>query len=121
MWRWLSSYGTVSFTLADIPGAINIADDILIFGGSTTEHDKIVKHVFQRLQAKGLTLNLSKYTFSKDHLEYFGFIFSKAGMKPSYSKISALKNDERPQDTKGIRSYLDMDNYLNVLYLASVR
>ena len=80
----------LQITLADIPGAINIADDILIFAGSITEHDEILKQVFQRLQAKQLTLNLSRCTFSKEHLEYFGFIFSKAGMKHSYSKINAL-------------------------------
>ena len=56
-------------TVADIPGAINIAYDILIFAGSITEHDEILKHVFQRLQAKGLALNLSKCIFSKEHLE----------------------------------------------------
>ena len=102
----------LQITLADIPGAINIADDILIFAGSITEHDEILKLVFQRLQAKGLTLNLSRWTFSKEHLEYFGFIFSKAGMKPSYSKINASKNAEQPRDIKGIRSYLGMINYL---------
>ena len=80
----------LQITLADIPGAINIADDILIFARSIIEYDEILKNVFQRLQAKGLTLNLSKCNFSKEHLEYFGFIFSKAGMKPSYSKINAL-------------------------------
>ena len=78
-------------TLADIPGAINIVDDILTFAGSITEHDEILKHIFQRLQAKGLTLNLSKCIFSKEHLKYFGFTFSKARMKPSESKINALK------------------------------
>ena len=82
-------------TSADIPGAINITD-VLIFAGSITEHAEILKHIFQRLQAKRLTLNLSKCIFSKEHLEYFGFTFSKAGMKPSYSKINALKNVERP-------------------------
>ena len=65
----------LQITLADIPCAINIADDILIFAGSITEHDETLKHVFQRLQVKGLTLNLSKCTFSKEHLDYFGFIF----------------------------------------------
>ena len=103
----------LQITLADIPDAINIAEDILIFAGSITDLDETLKHVFQRLQAKGLTLNLSKCTFSKEHLDYFGFIFSKAGMKPSYSKIGALKNAERPQDIKGrIRSYLGTVNYL---------
>ena len=86
----------LQITSADIPGAINIADDVLIFAGNITEHDEILKHIFQRLQAKRLTLNLSKCIFSKEHLEYFGFIFSKAGMKPSYSKINALKNIEQP-------------------------
>ena len=86
----------LQITSADIPGAINIADDVLIFAGNITEYDEILKHIFQRLQAKRLTLNLSKCIFSKEHLEYFGFIFSKAGMKPSYSKINALKNIEQP-------------------------
>ena len=85
---------------------------ILIFAGSITEDDEILKHVFQRSRAKGLTLNLSKCTFSKEHLEYFGFIFPKVGMTPSYSKIKALKNAEKPQDIKGIRIYLGMVNYL---------
>ena len=65
----------LQITLAYIPDAINIADDILIFAGSITEHDEILKHVFQRLQAKRLTLNLSRCTFSKEH------------MKPGYSKM----------------------------------
>ena len=102
----------LQITLADIPGAINIADDILIFAGSITEHDEILKHVLQALRTKGLTLNLTKCTFSKEHLEYFGFTFSKAGMKPSCLKIKALKNAERPQDIKRIRSYIGMVNYL---------
>ena len=38
--------------------------------------------------------------------------FFKSGMKPSGSKINALENAERPQDIKGIRSYLGMINYL---------
>ena len=97
--------------LADIPGAINIADDFLVLAGSITEHDEILKHVFQRLQTKGLTLNLSKCIFSKEHLVYFGFIFSKAGIKHSDSKMNALKNAEQ-QNIKGIRSYLGMVNYL---------
>ena len=33
-------------------------------------------------------------------------------MKPSVSKILALKDAKRPQNIKGIRSYLGMINYL---------
>ena len=37
--------------------------------------------------------------------------FFKSGMKPSDSKVNALKNAERPQDIEDIRSYLGMVNY----------
>ena len=33
-------------------------------------------------------------------------------MKPSVSKILALKDAKRPQNIKGVRSYLGMINYL---------
>ena len=64
------------------------------------------------MYAKGLTVNQSKCIVSKEHLKYFAFIFSKAGMKPSDSKINALKNAELPQDIEGIRIYFGMVNYL---------
>lgn len=71
--------------LTDIPGVLNIADDILIFALTISEHDEILRKVFERLSEKGLTLNLSKCIFSKESVEYFGFIFSKQGIKPSES------------------------------------
>ena len=46
-----------------ILGGIYITDNILIFARSNTERDEILKNVFQTLQAKRLTLNLSKYFF----------------------------------------------------------
>ena len=40
-------------TLEDIDGAINISDDILVFGKTHKEHDQNLKEVFQRLREKG--------------------------------------------------------------------
>ena len=71
-----------------------------------------LQKVFRRLSVKGLTLNLDKCLFSKETLEYFGFIFLKSGMKPSVSKILVLKEAKRPKDIKGVRSYLGIINYL---------
>ena len=39
--------------------AINISDDILVFGKTHKEHDQNLKAVFQRLREKGLILNKS--------------------------------------------------------------
>ena len=72
----------------------------------------ILEKAFQRLPEKGLTLNLDKCLFRKETLEYFDFIFSKNGMKPSLSKILALKQAKSPQDVKGVHSNLGMINYL---------
>ena len=98
--------------LAGIEGAINIADDILVFGENAEAHDKAFKKVLQRLAEKGLTLNLEKCLFHKESLEYFGFIFSKEGVKPSPTKMAALKNVDRPRDVKAVRSFLGLTNYL---------
>ena len=64
-------------TLEGINGAINISDDILVFGKSQEEHDQNLRCVFQRLKEKGLTLNRSKCEFSKGRLEFFGYVFQK--------------------------------------------
>ena len=98
--------------LIDIEGAANIADDILIYAKTTKEHDEILSKVFKRLAEKGLTLNLQKCVFDKRNLEYFGYIFSADGIKPSPTKTQALKNANRPEDLKALRSFLGMTNYL---------
>ena len=103
--------------LADILGTINIADDILIFAESITEHDEILKHAFQRLYAKELTLNLSKYIFSKELWSTLALFFQKQGWSLVTQKKNTLKNAERPQGIRGICSYMGMVNYLKCFIL----
>lgn len=103
---------TLGTLLSDIPGALNIADDILIFAKNTKNHDEILTTVFKRLAEKGLTLNLPKCIFDKPTIEFYGYEFSSEGMKPSTSKIADLQNADRPNDVKSVRSFLGMTNYL---------
>ena len=44
----------------DIPGSINVSDDILIFGRNQETHDASLSAVLERLKEKGLTLNKNK-------------------------------------------------------------
>ena len=62
--------------LEGVHGALNISDDIIIFGKTTSEHDLALEQTFQRLSEKGLTLNPSKCVFDKDHLDFFGYTLS---------------------------------------------
>ena len=98
--------------LGDIAGTINIADDILVYAKSQTEHDEILAKVLQRLADRGVTLNLEKCKFSKSNLEYYGYVFSNQGMHPSEGKIRSLKQMEKPEDAKAVRSFLGLTNYL---------
>ena len=69
-------------TLEGIPGALNISDDILVFGKTQSAHDHALEAVFQRLKERRLTLNKSKCEYSKDKVGFFGYVFSGDGIAP---------------------------------------
>ena len=68
--------------LADIPGKINIAGGILTFAENTNQHDEILTRVLERCESKGITFDLEKNFFCRNNLKYYGFMFSKKGVKP---------------------------------------
>ena len=98
-------------TLEGIDGAKNISDDILVFGKSHEEHDQNLRVVFQRLREKGVTLNKSKCEYSKDKLEFFGYVFSKDGIAPDPKKVEEVVNLSTPSTASEVRSLLGMTNY----------
>ena len=80
-------------TLEGIDGAINISDDILVFGKTQEEHNQNLEAVFRRLREKGLTLNKSKCEYNKDKLEFFDYVFSKDGISNGLAASCMLIND----------------------------
>ena len=78
--------------LNGIEGVINISDDILIYGRTQQEHDRNLRMCFERLREKGLTLNSTKCVFNKSSLDFFGFTFTKDGMKVDDKKVSGVMN-----------------------------
>ena len=61
---------TLQQVLHGINGVRNIADDILRYGATYEEHNKAFKEYLQRLKLHGLTLNLGKCRFLKNHLTF---------------------------------------------------
>ena len=49
--------------MADLPGVANIADDVIIHGRDTEEHDKNLRNVLNRLNEKQLTVNVEERAF----------------------------------------------------------
>ena len=102
---------TISLLLADIPGAINISDDIIVFGKTQQDHNETLDKVLKKVSDNRLTLNAKKCEFNKTSLEFFGFIFSDGGMKPDPKKVEDIQNLVPPTNTKELRSILGMTGY----------
>ena len=96
--------------LDGIPGAINLSDNIIVYGKTVKDHDANFRKTFQRLREKGLNLHRGKCVYSKDRLEFFRYIFSKEGISADPKKVEAILNIQPPTNETEVRSLLGMSN-----------
>ena len=87
-------------TLSGIQGAINISDDILVYGKTQGDHDRALRETFERLREKGLTLNRIKCIFSNSSLEFFGYKLSDKGISADPKKVEAIISSHLPVPLK---------------------
>ena len=97
----------------DIPMCLNQRDDILVGGRTMEEHNKTLEMVFQRAKDFGITFNLDKCQFGVDELEFYGYRFTKEGLKPTMDKVKAVKDSRCPETKEAVRSFLGMTGYLS--------
>ena len=97
--------------LRDIPGSLNISDDVIVFGKTQADHDAALDAVCRRFADVNLTLNKKKCEFNKSALTFFGFVFSEKGIAPDPKKMEAVKNAPAPTTASGVRSFLGMATY----------
>ena len=90
----------------DIPGCMNISDDILVHGKTQRDHDESLKRVIERAKEKGITFNSEKCEFNKKSCRYYGLIFSKFGVSPDPEKVKAIKAAKAPRNAKELNSFL---------------
>ena len=100
--------------LEGLKGVKNIADDIIIFGATRSEHDDNLDKCLQRLAMKGLRLNPSKCNFLSNTLTFFGQVFSKEGTRPDPRRVADLINAPKPNNAHEVQSFLGMANYSRV-------
>ena len=55
-----------------LPGVTGITDDMIIFGKSELEHDRILLQFLETTRKNGLVLNKSKLQFKKQEVYFFG-------------------------------------------------
>ena len=97
--------------IRDIPGALNISDDVIIYGTTVEEHNKALHAVCEKFAQVGLTLNREKCLFNQTSLTFFGFVFSDKGISPDPAKVQAIHDASSPKSASAVRSFLGMATY----------
>ena len=92
-------------------------DDILIYSNNPVDHKKHVCEVLHRLHENGLYAHLDKCHFSKDTIEYLGFILSKDGLKMDPSKVQIIQDWPEPCKVKDVQSFLSFANFTTASFL----
>ena len=98
-------------TIDDLNEVLHIRDDFIVYGRSNKEHDEALESLLQRFRECGLTFNPKKCKFRIPELEFFGLTFSGEGVKPSPTKVQALKQMSPPKNVAEVRSLLGMAQY----------
>ncbi|XP_054709030.1 uncharacterized protein K02A2.6-like [Uloborus diversus] len=94
-----------------LPGLINIADDVVIFGKDRKEHDENVQLFLQRCKDLNVKLNKEKMELQCDEIIFMGHKISKEGVKPDVKKIQAIIDLKKPNNKEELKRFLGMCNY----------
>ena len=76
--------------LADIENTVNIVDNIIVFVKSDDDHDMGLNNFLKRLVENNIALNMKKCEFVKESIEYYGYVLSKDGMKPTPNVVHPI-------------------------------
>ena len=106
----------------DVPGVTGIADNMVIYGRSSLEHDKHMVNFLDICRKNTLMLNPDKTQFRLPQVSFLGHQWSAKGLSPDPKKISVVKRMDLPRDIGTMRSFLGLMNYLNrfSLHLAEI-
>ena len=82
-----------------------------MFSDNEEDHIATIEEIFNRLDAAGLTLSLSKCEFGRESLDYLGYTISAQGLVPIKKKVESLKNFPSPLKQKQLLGFLGALNY----------
>ena len=93
--------------MAGLKGVANIADDLIVHGWDSEEHDSNLIKVLERLKERGLTVNAKKCTkFRMTKVVFMGLLLTRHGIGPTKKKVRAVV--EASQSPSEVRSFLGL-------------
>ncbi|KAG8192707.1 hypothetical protein JTE90_009730 [Oedothorax gibbosus] len=97
--------------LRGLPFCYVYLDDILCFSESHEEHKGHLRTIFERLQAHGLKLNISKCEFGVPELTFLGHLVTSQGLKPLPEKVDAVLQYKLPETIAALSKFLGLLNF----------
>ena len=95
---------------AGLPGCITIHDNLLVHNRDE-EHNKNLERMLQRAKDVGITLKRSQITICSPEVNWFGRVFSPAGISADPGKIDRICNAGRPESIQDVKSLLQAAAY----------
>ena len=88
----------ISEQIQDIPGSINISDDIIVFGKTKQMHNQALHAVLQQFADVGLTISPEKCELNKHSLTFFGLVILAKGVSPHPKKVKVIHDAPPPSN-----------------------
>ena len=96
-----------------LSGALNIADDILVFGNTYDSFKKNVISFLDHCVIEDIHLNPDKIQIDCEKVPFFGHTLSKEGIHLDKAKVKLIQNWPIPNNAKELQSFLGTVNYLS--------
>lgn len=97
--------------LQRISNTIAYINNIFVTGPTNEEHMENVRLVCKRLEERDLRLNKNKCDCFKNRIEVLEFVIDKNGLHKAKSKVKAMYEAPRPENSKQLASFLGLINF----------
>lgn len=98
--------------LVGLEGVIVYLDDVVVFGSTKKEHDRRVEALLKRMNEYEILLNQQKCIFGVQEIDFLGHVMSEKGVRPTESRMAAVKNFREPKTIAELRSFLGLITYV---------
>ena len=107
----------LSMLFQNIPYILVYIDDILIITkGSYEQHLQAVHKALIKLREARTQLNIDKYFFAKDRVDYLGYVISRSDITPHTSKVQLIMDMPRPKTVTQVKRFTGIINLYRDLW-----
>ena len=94
-------------------GACGIADDVVVYGATASEHNKHLLQLMDVAKQHGLVFNSAKCAIKQSSINFFGSVYTDKGIKPDPQKVEDLNSIPEPMCKSELQHFLGLTTYLS--------